>query len=139
MALLAKETKGGASAKEGQATELKSPHMSPWPEANNKDSEEEWKHRWLLDKHFSAWHAHMISEGHAGLEKHDTMTCNHRDPCKELRNLDPVGPPLDYMKYCGVFKAKKSNEYDLCHFYHIELSRDLPPFPSLWSLPPVRC
>ena len=34
------------------------------------------------------------------------------------------------MKQCGVFKAKKTNEYDLCHFYHVELSRDLPPFPS---------
>ena len=34
------------------------------------------------------------------------------------------------MKHCGDFKAKKSNEYDLCHFYHIELSGDLPTFPS---------
>ena len=59
-----------------------------------------------------------------------SITCDHRDPCKELRHPDPAGPPLDYMKYCGVFKAKKSNKYNLCHFYCIELSRDLPTFPS---------
>ena len=49
------------------------------------------------------------------------MTWDHGDPCKELRHPDPAGPPLDYMKHYGVFKAKKSNEYDLCHFYHIDL------------------
>ena len=58
------------------------------------------------------------------------MTCDHGDPCKELRHLDPTSPPLDYIKHHGVFKAKKSNEYDLCHFYCIELSRHLPTFPS---------
>ena len=30
----------------------------------------------------------------------------------------------------GVFKAKKTNEYDLCHFYCVEVSGDLPTFPS---------
>ena len=34
------------------------------------------------------------------------------------------------MKQHGVFKAKKTNEYDLCCFYHLELSEDLSPFPS---------
>ena len=34
------------------------------------------------------------------------------------------------MKQRGVFKAKKTNEYDLCRFYHMELSRNLPLFPS---------
>ena len=73
----------------------------------------------------------MISEGHTGWEKHDTMTCDHRDPCKELRYPGPAGPLLDYMKHRRVFKAKKSNEYDLCCFYRVELSGDLPTFPSL--------
>ena len=72
------------------------------------------------------WHTRMISEDCAGWKKHETMTCDHGDSCKELRYLDPAGPPLDYMKHHGVFKDK----YDLCHFYHIELSRDLPTFPS---------
>ena len=34
------------------------------------------------------------------------------------------------MKQRRVFKAKKTNKYDLCHFYHVELSGDLPPFLS---------
>ena len=34
------------------------------------------------------------------------------------------------MKQCGAFKAKKTNEYDLCHFYCMELSGDLLPFLS---------
>ena len=34
------------------------------------------------------------------------------------------------MKQCGVFKAKKTNKYDLCRFYCVELSGNLPPFPS---------
>ena len=59
------------------------------------------------------------------------MTCDHEYPCKELRHLDPASPPLDYMKHHRVFKAKKSNECDLCHFYCVELSGDLPTFPSL--------
>ena len=71
----------------------------------------------------------MISEGCAEWKECDTMTCNHRDPCKELKYLDPAGPPLDYMKHCGVFKAKKTNQYDLCHIYQVELS----------SLRPMRC
>ena len=43
------------------------------------------------------WHACIIGEGWAGWEKHDTMTCDHRDACKELRHLDPTSPPLDYI------------------------------------------
>ena len=34
------------------------------------------------------------------------------------------------MKQHGVFKAKKTNEYDLCRFYHMELSGNLPSFLS---------
>ena len=30
-----------------------------------------------------------------------------------------------------VFKVKQTNEYDLCHFYQVGGSGDLPPFPSL--------
>ena len=84
----------------------------------------------LLDKNFGMWCTCMIGKGHTDWEKCDTMTCDHGDPCKELRHPDPTGPPLNYMKHRGVFKAKRSNEYDLCHFYHVELSRDLPTFPS---------
>ena len=33
------------------------------------------------------------------------------------------------MMSCGVFKPKKTSEYDLCHFYQVGLSGDLPEFP----------
>ena len=133
--LLAKETQGDASAKGDKANDPKSPCQPSWHDTNNKDSEEEWKCQHckdaqLLDKNFGVWHACMIGEDCACWEKHDAMTCNHMDPCIELRHPDHAGPPLDYMKHHGVFKAKKSNEYHLCHFYCIELSGDLPTFPS---------
>ena len=135
MALLTKEAKGDTSAREDKANDPKSPYLPSQPDADNKDSEEEQKCQQckdtqLLDKNCDAWCTHMISEGCAGWEKHDTMACHHGGPCKELRYPDPTGPPLDYMKHHRVFKAKKSNEYNLCHFYHIELSGDLPTFPS---------
>ena len=72
----------------------------------------------------------MLSEGRAGWKECDEMCCEHREPNKELQNRDPAGQPLDYMKQCGVFKAKKTNEYDLCHFYHMELSGDILHFPA---------
>ena len=76
------------------------------------------------------WHDRMLSKGHTGWKECDEMHCEHGEPFKELQDRNPVGLPLDYMKQRGVFKAKKTNEYDLCHFYHVELSGDLPPFPS---------
>ena len=109
--------------------------MRSLPDLDSKDTDEEQKVQqckdaWLLDKNFSEWHDRMISEGHTDWKKHDTMTCNYGDPCKELKYLDPAGPTLDYRKHHGFFKAKKINEYNLCHFYQVELSRDLPKFPS---------
>ena len=76
------------------------------------------------------WRDHVLSKGHAGWKERDEMCCEHGEPSKELQNQDPTCLPLDYMKQCGVFKAKKTNKYDLCHFYCMELSGDLPPFPS---------
>ena len=130
----AKETQGDTSVKGDKANDPKSLHPPSQPD-NNKESEEEQKYQhckegWFLDKNFGACHAHTIGEGRAGWEKHDAMTCDHGDPYKELRHPDPAGPPLDFMKHHRVLKAKKSNKYDHCHFYHIELSRDLPTFPS---------
>ena len=132
----AKETLGDAPAKRDKEDALKSLCLPSQSDANDKDSEKEQKCQCrkdtqLLEKNFSVWHAHMIGKVCTDWEKCDTMTCDHGDPCKELKYRDPTSPPLDYMKHCGVFKAKKSKEYDLCHFYHIELSGDLPTFPSL--------
>ena len=34
------------------------------------------------------------------------------------------------MKACGAFKARKTNAYDLCHFYCVSASGDFPTFPT---------
>ena len=104
------------------------------PDLDSKDFEEEWKiqrHRdaCLLDKKFGKWQDQMISKGHNEWNMHDTMTCDHTDLCKKAKFLDPISPPLEYMKHCGVFDAKKTNEYDLCHFYQVGLSGHLLDFP----------
>ena len=70
----------------------------------------------------------MISKGHDEWSMCDTMTCDHMEPCKEVKFPDPIGLSLKYMKYCGVFEPKKTNKYDLSHFYQVGLSRDLPNF-----------
>ena len=121
-----KETKGGNP---------NSSRTLSLPNLNSKDTEEEWKVQWhkdarLLDRNFGEWHDRMISKNHTEWKKHDMMICDHMDPCKEAKFPDPAGLPLDYMKHCGVFKSKKTNEYDLCHFYQVGLSGDLPSFPS---------
>ena len=72
----------------------------------------------------------MLSKGCTSWKKCDEMCCEHGEPFKELQNQDPAGPPLDYMKQRRVFKAMKTNKYDLCHFYHMELSGNLPSFLS---------
>ena len=90
-----------------------------------------------LDKDFGAWHDQKISEGCEGLKKHTEMCCDHGEAHKELPHQDPVGPPLDYMKACRVFKARKTNAYNLCCFYHINASREFPTFPTLCE--PASC
>ena len=50
--------------------------------------------------------------------------------CKEAKSPNLLGPPLDYIVCHGVFKPKKTSEYDLCCFYQVRLSGDLPEFPS---------
>ena len=139
---LAKETKRGASMTETKTGNPSSSQTPSLPEFDNKNTEEEQKGQrckdtWLLDKNSSEWHDQMISEGRTEWKKYDTMTCDYGDPCKELKYPDLAGPPLDYMKHCGVFKVKKTNKYNLCHFYGVELSGDLPKFPSLYE--PATC
>ena len=72
----------------------------------------------------------MISEGHNEWNKCDRMIYDHADPCKEAKFPYPTGLPLDYMKHHGVFKSKKTNEYDLSRFYQVGLSGNLLNFPS---------
>ena len=109
--------------------------MVSLPDLDSKDSEEEQKTKrhmavHCLDKDFSEWQDKRISEGFQQWNKHDKMTCDHADPCKEAKSPDPLGLPLDYMVSCGVFEPKKTSVYDLFCFYQVGLSGDLPEFPS---------
>ena len=125
---------GKDTATKGAKTSAPSSSQPP-PDPDSKVTEAEQKCQQCkdaqhLDKHFGIWHHRMLTEGHAGWKEHDEMHCEHGEPFRELQNQDPAGLPLDYVKQRGVFKAKKTNKYDLCHFYHVELSGGLPPFPS---------
>ena len=55
------------------------------------------------------------------LPKHRKMQPNHPDP---------VGPPLDYMGECQVFKDIRSDIYNLCRFYALGMTGDPPEFPA---------
>ena len=59
----------------------------------------------------------------------EEQTCDHADPCKKVKSSDQLGLLLDYMMSHGVFKPKKTSEYDLCRFCQVGLSGDLPEFP----------
>ena len=78
-----------------------------------------------LDKDFGKWQDQKISEGCQQWDMCDKTTCDHTDPCKEAECPDPLGPPLDYMRSCGIFEPKKTSEHDLCWFYQVGLSGDL--------------
>ena len=58
------------------------------------------------------------------LPKHGKMQPNHPDP---------VGPPLGYMGECQVFDGIRSDIYDLCRFYTLGMTGNLPEFPVPWE------
>ena len=62
------------------------------------------------------------------LPEHRKMQPNHPDP---------MGPPSDYIGECQVFDGIQYNIYDLCRFYALGMTGDLPEFPSPWE--PVTC
>ena len=66
------------------------------------------------------------------------MICNLPEHRKMQSNHpDPVGPPLDYMGECQVFDSIQSNIYDLCRFYALGTTGNLPEYPTPWE--PVTC
>ena len=92
------------------------------PELDSKESKEEWKtncHGFAhcMDTDFSTWRVKKISEGLKQWDEWDKMTCNHADPCKEVKYPNPLGAPLDYMESPSIFKPIKTSEYSLCCFY----------------------
>ena len=58
------------------------------------------------------------------LPEHGNMQPNHPDP---------VGLPLGYMGECQVFNSIQSDIYDLCRFYTLGMTGNLPEFPTSWE------
>ena len=84
----------------------------------------------LLDTRFDAWHCSKIAKGVAGWVTRDTMIYDLPKHGKMQPNHpDPVGPPLGYMGECQVFNGTQSNIYDLCRFYALGTTGDLPELP----------
>ena len=105
------------------------------PEVDDKDSEDEQKnsHHDLahsLDVAFSEWRDHMISEGHKEWAKWDKMISDHMDPTKRAKHADLLGTLITYMESQGAFKAIKTSEYGLSHFYQVRASGDFSTFPE---------
>ena len=85
----------------------------------------------LLDTCFDAWHCKKIAKGVAGWATRDTMICDLPEHGKMQPNHpDPMGLPLDYMGECQVFNGIRSDIYDLCRFYALGMTGDLPEFPA---------
>ena len=86
---------------------------------------------WLLDTHFDAWHRDKIVNGVTGWATRDTMICDLPEHGKMQSNHpNPMGLPLDYVGECWVFDSIWSNIYDLCCFYALGMTGDLPEFPT---------
>ena len=110
--------KASPPAKKGPEVNLNTSQTLSLPDLDSKDSEEERKTNWcrdarLLEKDFGKWWDQKISEGLRHWDEHDKITCDHADPCKEAKSPNQLGLPLDYMMSHGVFKPKKTSEYDL--------------------------
>ena len=61
----------------------------------------------------------------------DTMICDLSEHGKMQPNHpDPIGPPLEYMAECKVFDSIWSDLYDLCHFYTLGMTGNLPELPT---------
>ena len=87
------------------------------------------------DTDFTAWRDKLICNGVAGIEEWDKTVNDYADPGKRRpKNPDTIGPPVSYMKECGVFQPLPSmtNPLGLCWFYPADpssLSSLMPPKP----------
>ena len=89
---------------------------------------------WLLDTCFDAWHHNKIANSVTGWAMQDTMICDLPKHSKMQPNHpNPMGLPLDYMAKCRVFNGIWSNLYDLCHFFILGMTGNLPEFPMPWE------
>ena len=70
---------------------------------------------------YTSWRNVQIHQGHFEIEQHDKTVCDHPLPGKCCEAPDQVGPPISYMKECGVFKPAEfiNNPMGLCRFYRM--------------------
>ena len=72
------------------------------------------------DTDFTAWGDKLIHDRVAGIQEWDKTVNDYADPgMKRPKNPDTIGPPVSYMKECGVFQPLPSttNPLGLCCFY----------------------
>ena len=72
------------------------------------------------DTDFAVWRDKLIHDGVVGIQEQDSTVNDYADPGKRRpKNPDTIGPPISYMKECGVFQPLPSmmNPLGLCHFY----------------------
>ena len=70
---------------------------------------------------YTSWRNVQIHQGHFEIEQHDKTVCDHPLPGKRCEAPNQVGPPISYMKECGVFKPTEfvNNPMGLCQFYRM--------------------
>ena len=69
---------------------------------------------------FTTWKDKLIQEGVTGIQEWDSTVNDYADGGKRRpKNPDTLGPPVPYMKECGIFQPLPSmmNPLGLCHFY----------------------
>ena len=72
------------------------------------------------DTDFVVWKDKLIHEGVMGIQEWDSMVNDYADGGKRRPNHpNPLGPPVCYIKECGVFQPLPSmmNPLGFCHFY----------------------
>ena len=110
-----------------ESSESSSEEELPSDEALHNEAKQKAR---LLDTRFDAWHHNKIAKGVAGWVTRDTMICDLPEHRKMQPNHpDPMGPH-GYMRECQVFHCIQSDIYDLCRFYTLGMTGDLPEFPT---------
>ena len=123
-----KKPQGGQPPPPRESSESSSEEEPPTDEALHDEARQKAQQ---LDTRFDAWHCKKIAKGITGWVTRDTMICDLPEHGKMQPNHpDPLGLPLDYMGECQVFDGIQSDIYDLCRFYALGMTGDLPEFPA---------
>ena len=75
------------------------------------------------DIDFVVWKDKLICEGVTSIQEWDSTVNDYADGGKRRpKNPDSLGPPISYMKECGVFQPLPSmtNPLGLCRFYPMD-------------------